>query len=246
MPIPHSEDANAPESGDPGITVGSPDSGPNERSRPWLNRHRAVVAVAVAAVGVAAVLLVNGAPRSGDGAGVAGPTFVEGPEGSVAVPGLDAEGNPTSGPAVVGEVAPPGAGSGEAPGSVASLPTHAPLELPRPLPTSATAEGALVDGFPDAVIRVPDGARIETTGVFVDGVRMQVSLVAESSDGVLETLEFYRDELGPLGFAESSRPAVPGTTAVAFTRGANALLVTARPEGSGSRFSVTGVLSPDG
>lgn len=246
MPIPDSEDAGAPASGNRGLTVGSPDSGPNQRSRPWLHRRRAVVAVAVAALAVAAVLLLvnDRAPRSGASSG--GPTFVEGPEGSVAVPGLDAQGNPTTGPAVVGEVAPPGADSGEGPGSAPALATHTPLPLPSPLPSSATAEGAVVDGFPDNVIGVPDGARIETSGVSVDGARMQVSLVAASSDSVLETLDFYRGELGPLGFTESSRPAIPGTTAVAFTRGANALLVSVRPDGSGSRFSVTGVLSPDG
>lgn len=230
-------------------SVTTPDRARSAGNRLSRSGVRTAALLVTAAVCFALLIAHDVTTLRGDADGPLGassaPTFVAGPEGTVVSPNLDAEGNPTAGPAIVGEVPPPAeTGAAEGPGAAAPLPALPPLAIPSPTPGSASTEGDLVDGFPDDVISVPAVATVLTTSVSSDGTVIQVTLTATSPDGASETLDFYRRTLGGLGFAESPRPAVAETTAVAFTRGGNALLVSVRPEGRGSAFSVSGVLRP--
>ena len=130
-------------------------------------------------------------------------------------------------------------------------PTRAPLavaaDVPRltaPLPSTASARGSLVTGFPITIVPVPDGATVASSSVSAEGVRLQVGLEASTGAKPADVLARYVQALTAAGFAVVSSPAVPGSSATAFVRGNDGLVLTLRPRLSGgTELSVAGTLT---
>jgi hypothetical protein len=110
-----------------------------------------------------------------------------------------------------------------------------------PLPEAATAQGSLVAGYPPAL---RPGPRSRTTSSSVSPAEstLQVALTATSKLKPDRVLRTYRIRLGRLGFQERPTTAVGGSSAAAFKRGNDSVVVTASPRRSGSQYSVFGTL----
>ena len=114
------------------------------------------------------------------------------------------------------------------------------------VPADASASGELVEGFPvDVVDLVPD-AEVTSSAVSAEGSRVQISLEATAPVSPDEVLGHYRARFVAGGFAEAAVPSVAGTTAAAFSRSGDALVVSSRTDGDETLFSVTGVLVAQG
>lgn len=114
------------------------------------------------------------------------------------------------------------------------------------VPADASASGELVEGFPvDVVDLVPD-AEVTSSAVSAEGSRVQISLEATVPASPDEVLGHYRARFVAGGFAEAAVPSVAGTTAAAFSRSGDALVVSSRTDGDETLFSVTGVLVAQG
>ena len=127
----------------------------------------------------------------------------------------------------------------------AKIPSTTTALVGRPLPKTASRAKGIVAGFPVKVIAVSPTASVGSSGVSTAGRRLQVSLVGKDKLSQAKLLGFYRRTLTAKGFAESQVTAVGGSSAAAFARGADHLVVTvkARPKGAkGSVFSVFGTL----
>lgn len=112
-----------------------------------------------------------------------------------------------------------------------------------PLPRTATRRGAVVAGFPVAVIPVMAGSSVSSSGVSSTADILRISVVADSPRSPGSVLTFYRKVLSALGFEESTVPAVAGSIASAFTRGADHLVVTGtRTPGQDTTYSLFGDL----
>jgi hypothetical protein len=96
------------------------------------------------------------------------------------------------------------------------------------LPRTASSRGRVVKGFPTSVVTVAPGSRIRSSGVSSTARTVQVSLVARSPESSRSVLTFFRRQLTAQGFAESVIPAVAGSTASSFRRGADNLVVTVK------------------
>lgn len=114
--------------------------------------------------------------------------------------------------------------------------------LTAPLPASASAVDAVAKGFPVSVIPLLGGASVQSSGVSTTSTAMQVSIVASSSKSPKAVLGFYRKALSARGFVEGSAPAVGGSTASKFKRGAEHLMVTTTARGSNTTYSLFGTL----
>ncbi|RPF26073.1 hypothetical protein [Georgenia muralis] len=191
---------------------------------------------------------------SSRGAPTAGPPAGTDPPGTEP-PGTEPPG--TDEPADADRPGPDQPAEGTAPGSAGldgppvgddeeSQPQPAPalprLELPSVPPASAAAEGSLVAGFPESIVPVLVDATVRSSSVAAEDDRIQVTLVATTEAPAQEVVDEYWAAFGAQGFAQSPRPAVPGTEAHAFTRDRHALLLSVRPNGSGTVFTVAGVL----
>ncbi|KQM81430.1 hypothetical protein [Agromyces sp. Leaf222] len=163
----------------------------------------------------------GGGDGAGDGAG--------GADGEAASPG---DGGPKS------EVLPPVEPEAGLPAPV----EYHPL-LAGDLPESAAREGGLVDGFP-ATIPVLDDSSITTSAVASDGVRVLVTLDATVEDSPQRVLDAYLVEFGLLGMQGTASPAVGGSKALEFVRGGDSIVVTVLPEDSGTRYTLSGTLTP--
>lgn len=118
----------------------------------------------------------------------------------------------------------------------------APL-ITAPLPKAAAARGAIVQGFPTAVIPLVPGSSVTYSSVSPDRTRLGAGLDATSNLPPEEVLGYYRTALAPLGLVATSAPAVAGSLAVAFVRGTSTVTVTASAAaGGGSQYSIHGVL----
>lgn len=94
------------------------------------------------------------------------------------------------------------------------------------LPTTASRNGDIVAGFPTALLPLPSGSVVRSSGVSSASNILQVSIVANSSKSPGSVLAFFRRVLSAHGFAESRAPAVGGSTAAAFSRSADDIVVT--------------------
>ena len=112
----------------------------------------------------------------------------------------------------------------------------------RPLPRTASAQGALVRGYPAAALPAARHSRIDTTSVSSDGSRMQVALVATTDRSAAAVLRFYRLHLTGLGFREKPTTAAGGSEAAAFRRGPDVATVTVTPTRTGASYSLFGTL----
>lgn len=113
-------------------------------------------------------------------------------------------------------------------------------------PADGSATGELVDGFPVGVIDLLPDATVTSSAVSGDGERVQVSLEATAPVSPDEVLGHYRARFVAGGFAEAVVPAVDGTTAAAFSRSGDSLVVSSRTAGDDTVYSVTGVLVVQG
>lgn len=112
-----------------------------------------------------------------------------------------------------------------------------------PLPRTATRRGTVVAGFPLSVIPVLTGSTVRSSGVSSTSGVLQVSIVARAPRSAGSVLGFYRRALSEHGFSESTVPAVGGSTASEFRRGADHLVITvSRPTSQGTTYSIFGDL----
>ncbi|HWJ84194.1 MAG TPA: hypothetical protein VNR62_02125 [Cellulomonas sp.] len=151
-------------------------------------------------------------------------------------------------------------GDGSAPGQASEvLPTQTPgpaglpvTAAPGPtltgkLPKTGNANGKVVKGFPTGVVPIPRSLTVVSTSVSASGNRLQVGLQASSDSKPASVKAAYVAALSKAGFAVSDSPALPGTTAVAFTHGPDGLVLTLRKRtGGGTELSVAGTLTTAG
>ena len=149
---------------------------------------------------------------------------------------------PTAGKRYTTEVIP------AAPATPHALPpsTVAPRLVSGALPTSASATGALAAGFPGKELPPAPGSKITSSSVATQGSHLQLTLVAKAPQGVTDIVAFYRTALAKYGMYDTADPAVAGSTAVAFTRGADSVTVTATPGSGGTSYVLYGAFSAAG
>ncbi|WP_136518724.1 hypothetical protein [Cellulomonas telluris] len=174
-------------------------------------------------------------------------------------------GTGTAGGGGDGGAGPDDAGAGDVTGSSGDTPSelapvappdetaHPAAVVPGPsltgaLPPADAARGErLVGGFPVQVVPVPDGVRVVSSSVSPDGQRLQVGLEASGDAEPAAVQDAYVQELAAAGFAVSPAPATPGSTATAFTRGPDGLVLTVRPRtGGGTELTLAGTLTTAG
>lgn len=134
--------------------------------------------------------------------------------------------------------------SGPAPEQT-GLPPSAPRPalVTLPLPPSASADGALVPGFPSTVVPVLPGAQVLSSSVGGDGSILRVGLVARGAADAEAIVNGYRDALTTLGFTSAEVPGTPGGRAVVFSSGTDSVNLSIDPtEGGSTAYSVFAVL----
>ena len=223
-----------------------------------IRRSRAVwIAAVVLGVAVAGAALVQVSDAPPETAAIDTSTASATPSPALSPdPGPSSTSQPPAGPATP-EADPP-TGTPAAPGAPAPVeetpseetPAAGPFTLPpsepvpdpvsRPFPTSASAEGKLVKGFPTLVIPPAPRSSVTNSAVASEGNRLQVTLSAESSLTVEEVLDFYRTELAQLGLLDSPAPALSGSSALLFARGSNTVTLSAETVKGGSRYLILG------
>ncbi|MGY4858305.1 hypothetical protein [Cryobacterium sp. AP23] len=125
-----------------------------------------------------------------------------------------------------------------------NLPPSTPIPslLTGPLPDSATAENKVVDGFP-AGIPVATRSTVSTSDVTVDNERVRASLTATTPTAGIDVLAQYDAAFSTYGFYSADTPAVGGSTAREYNRGAESVTVTVTPSDSGgSGYSILALL----
>ncbi|WP_159702296.1 hypothetical protein [Arthrobacter sp. 18067] len=227
--------------------------------------RRLVIAGLCLAVLIAAVAIVL------DQMAKPGSTSAQSPSSSSSSPGVGGSstgaGTPTPG-STASDVANSGTeGSGSGSGGTegnAGAPTPKPLEvlppvtatptgLPEPttpeplitgaLPAPGSADGVLVDGWPDGVLSLPSGTTIGSTSVSTSGNILQLT-----ADGIIakpraEVLDSFRQSLVSHGFWSEEAPATDGAVAARFVRGTDTVTVSVSTTGTGSsRFQLLGSL----
>ena len=128
-----------------------------------------------------------------------------------------------------------------------SVPPPPGPSLTGPLPATGNANGAVVKGFPTTVVPVPESITVVSSSVSASGDRLQVGLQASSDAAPADVQAAYVAALGGAGFAVSDSPSLPGTTATAFTRGPDGLVLTTSDRiGGGTELSIAGTLTTAG
>jgi hypothetical protein len=205
-----------------------------------------VVVAAVLVVLVGGGLLVH-AKTTSDAPSKAGSTATPsaGPTGKATTKGSTT----TKGGSASSEIAPvatqtqaPGAAptSGTLPGV---RPTRRGPLVSDPLPRAASAQGTLVAGYPRRVVPKVPGSTIRSSSVSPSTGRLQVALDARVKASTPDVLRFYAVRLARFGFTSAAAPAVGGSQASSYTRGASSLTVTVTPASSGTvDYTVFGTL----
>ncbi|WP_375386197.1 hypothetical protein [uncultured Microbacterium sp.] len=112
-----------------------------------------------------------------------------------------------------------------------------PLIAP-PYPASATADFALVDGFPEQIMGPAPASDILQSAISTEGTVMQVTLVGRTDASPDEVRAHYAQQWAALGLADA------GTSAdgsLSFTGAFESLSVSATVGGTGTRYTVFGV-----
>lgn len=230
-----------------------------DRPRPTRPRAR----TALPALGLAVLLGVAGC-TGGDATDRAGAAATADATGS-AGGGGGPTGTGAADPGAEGAAGPHDAGGGDVAGSSGDTPSelapvappaetaHPAAVLPGPsltgaLPPADAARGErLVPGFPVEVVPVPDGLRVVSSSVSPSGQRLQVGLEAGGDAEPAAVHDAYVQVLAAAGFGVSPAPATPGSTATAFTRGPDGLVLTVRPRtGGGTELTLAGTLTTAG
>ncbi len=176
-----------------------------------------------------------------------GPVTSPSASGEVEAPG------PSDGPTQGGTSASPAPGSGTTPGvGSEGQPAPAPSglfpvpdvrRLTGPMPDDATASGGVVPGFPTTIVPVVDGLTVVRSSVSSQGDRLQLGLTASSAASPEEVTALYVAALAAEGFQPGPSPAVDGSTATAFVRGSEGVVLTVRARvGGGTELSLSGTL----
>jgi hypothetical protein len=153
-------------------------------------------------------------------------------------------GNDATGSEVIRE--PEGSAKNGLPGLDRTKPSTKGSLITGRLPTTASRNGAIVAGFPTALLPLPSGSVVRSSGVSSASNVLQVSIVANSSRSPGSILGFFRRALSAHGFAESKAPAIGGSTAAGFSRSADDIVVTvARAGRSTTSYSLFGTLHAD-
>lgn len=133
-------------------------------------------------------------------------------------------------------------GSEFLPSTATPTPTRLGIEtkplITEPLPTSASALGTLVAGFPTDVISVPPGATVVSSAIATEGVRMQATVVATSTASDGDVQSYYQGIFTSLGLTAAAAPSAPGTTATTYSRGTDSIIVATSAESGGTRLSI--------
>jgi hypothetical protein len=117
-----------------------------------------------------------------------------------------------------------------------------PALLTGPVPESATAQNKVVDGFPQG-IPVAERSTVSSSDVTVENERVRASLTATTPTAGPEILAQYDSALARYGFDPTDAPAVGGSTARSYNRGAESVTVTVTPaDGGGSGYSILALL----
>jgi len=121
------------------------------------------------------------------------------------------------------------------PADETALPPSGPMPtlLSGALPESATAQNEMVDGFP-AGIPLAARSTVATSDVTVEDQRVRASLTASTPTSGREVLAGYDVALAEFGFNPADAPAVGGSTARAYNRGAESVTVTVTPTDTGA------------
>jgi len=133
--------------------------------------------------------------------------------------------------------------SGEASPEPLPLPDDQGSLVAAPLPEPGSAEGEVVEGFPRDVIPVAPDSEIENTSLAVEGDRVQAGLSASSTTTADAVIEHYRAAFTALGLTERETDAVPGSTALVFTRGPDNITLTVAERADGTVYTVVGVFT---
>ncbi len=124
---------------------------------------------------------------------------------------------------------PPGA-AGQPDGS---LPASRELPEPRtllslPLPEPDTAEGRLVDAFPQDLLPPVPASTVLSSSVASSGNTLQAGLRAAADPAAV--LEFYDRHFAALGFQPAARNIAGGVTTAVFSYGSSSVTVSTAPE----------------
>jgi hypothetical protein len=115
--------------------------------------------------------------------------------------------------------------------------------LSGPAPEPATALDTVVKGFP-AGIPVAGRSAVLSSDVAVEGERVRASLTATTPSAAVEVVTEYDEALAASGFSAADSPAIGGSTARTYGRGAEVVTVTVTPTVTGgSDYSVLALLS---
>ncbi len=110
-------------------------------------------------------------------------------------------------------------------------------------PTSASAHGTLVSGFPSDLVPVPAHATIVSSSITSQGDHVQVGLSATGDGEPDQVRTAYTSRMTTLGYLTTDVDAAPGSEATQYLRGRDVVVLTLRPStGGGTELVLTGVL----
>ncbi len=188
-----------------------------------------------------------------DGQGTTGGTSAPGGLGAPGGTASDAttDGSPSSAGATP---SPSGTTTGSSEDGVASevLPETTPepkpslgLDVPHltRAPTSASAHGELVSGFPSDLVPVPAHATVVSSSITSQGDHVQVGLSATEDGEPDKVRTDYTTRMTTLGYLTADVDAAPGSEAAQYLRGRDVVVLTLRPRtGGGTELVITGAL----
>ena len=177
-------------------------------------------------------------PTEAPGAGE-DPGATPDPGGGDAVTVEPPTGDAAAGPDAGAEVLPPV----ESDPGVPALPPSDPIPplLHAPAPDTATAEGALVDGFPSFLTPAPSST-VAASMVASEGANVQAAFSATSTNTVEAVQDYFDGIFAALALHPTQAPAVGGSTAWAYSRGAESVTVTLTPTARGCDYSILATL----
>ena len=217
----------------------APDAGapPDEaaaRGRTRGRRMLVIGAAALAGVLIAGAALIaswgGGAPSPRDAAPSPSATPTATPRPGAAPGGTPAEGSEVPDP---DEAAPEASG----PGGAEPTPDTTPF-VGTTLPSSGSATGELVEGFPEPIMTPMTESDVLDSSIATEGDAMQVTLVARSTASPDEIREHYRSVWAGSGL----EPAGTQASGAAFANASTSLTLAFTPEsGTGTVYVLFGV-----
>jgi hypothetical protein len=109
------------------------------------------------------------------------------------------------------------------------------------LPSSASARGALVKGFP-AAVPLAVGSKVVSSSVSVSNKTLQAALDAETTSTPAQVVAYYEKLFAKAGLPATENSAAPDTRSLSFVRGTDSVTLTVTATKTGSRYSLFGVL----